>query len=55
MASSLIDRDTITKEVMLFFFCFFEEYQVQVKHLQDQCDKMIMNPIEKGKLKNPDI
>ena len=54
MASSLIDRDTITKEVMLFFL-FFEEYQVQVKHLQDQCDKMIMNPIEKGKLKNPDI
>ena len=52
IASSLIDSDSITKEVMQK--CF-EEFQVQIKNLQDQCNKEIKNLVKEGKIKNPDI
>ena len=51
IASSLIDSDNMTKEVMQFFF---EEFQVQIKHLQDQCNKEIKKLVKEGKIKNPD-
>ena len=50
IVSSLIDTDRI-EEVMQNFF---KEFQVQVKHIQDQCNKEIKNLVKEGKIKNPD-
>ena len=51
IANSLIDNDSIIKEVIQFFF---EEFQVQVKHLQDQRIEEIKNLVREWKIKNPD-
>ena len=51
IASSLIDSDSITKEVIQ---TFFEEFQVLVRHLQDQRNGGIKNLVREGKIKNPD-